>query len=397
MAGRITIIMFTVTLFCAMGMFGATTPTTYSCTNPYTGVPAQQISIINTGIETGIFLSSVALMFFLMLIAIGYMISKAFGSSTLRNLLNTEYFEFAKSVMIVVVLLLGLTLVSNIAAIVDGVAVGTGSTYVTNIGGVAASAYTYLCQTQTAVGTGLNNIAEVSIAVGIIKSLKVSYQIPIPIGFFGGLMFGFADAKIYSTNFIDASSSTGANASIVNDLLTVVTIPLLFLITFEIIFLPEAIVLGLAVLIPIGLVLRAIPVFRPTGGALIAIGIGIALVYPAMLALFNAPISSAFTTAAGNALVTPATTNACSGCTWLEKAAIAVFDNLPLKDIGIAALSINSIYYPLNLLLENNVYAIFQFLLFILDIAIAVPVTSTIASLMGGRLQTGIGGKFKVL
>jgi hypothetical protein len=387
MVNKNSLIIFAATSLLLLGIANAspTNCATFSALNA---------TIINNALNKGLALSLMALLFTINVYALGYIISRLVTSQSLKGIINAEYFELAKSAIIIVSIIFVLTLISNIAVILNGSVSGS---YVNNIYSVASSANSYLCSTQTAINSGVTGIVGLSEGIAMIRSLTISYAVPIPLEL-GAFLFGI-QFRPYTSSILESRAGDAAFAtnSFINDMIDIIVLPMLYIITFEMVLLPDLILLGLAVFIPIGLVFRTFPVFRPIGGMFIALGIGLAIIFPAVLALFNAPVSNMIISASGSNISINAPTG-CSSCNWLFKAVYDFFSNEVsyIKSLGIAFESINSIYPALNSLMYYNLYMLFQFLLFIFDLAIIIPIVSYIAEILGGKLTLGIGGKLKI-
>jgi hypothetical protein len=162
--------------------------------------------------------------------------------------------------------------------------------------------------------------------------------------------------------------------------------------------------IGLGVLLPIGIILRAIPFLRPLGGTFIALGIGAAIVYPSLLLMVNMPITSYIAPMnAGNpsALQPPCpqglTNVECKALGFATSYTTNLFNNhgqfvLETEGFYEGIDSINTIYPAFNTVLSQSfINLALQFILFIFDLIAGVVITQDIAKVMGGKVSFGVG------
>jgi hypothetical protein len=248
-----------------------------------------------------------------------------------------------------------------------------------------------------------------------------------------------SNANIFDSNFI--TSITDKNTfSLVNQAETFLVIPVLLVFQFQynLLYIVAAVALG--VFLPIGIILRAIPFLRGIGGTLIALAIGLAIIYPALLIGFNLPITNYMYSISPTKVSQQCPSSSTLVCNlWnsfnylintvnnASASTIGVFTGaFPLKlafgnqitgtnlqkaetvsgqgfltglygPILGQPLSSQSGEFPaLNFIVDNSLNSIVQFILFAFDIVIWYAITNGIANLMGGNIQLGIGKKFKL-
>jgi hypothetical protein len=221
--------------------------------------------------------------------------------------------------------------------------------------------------------------------VGALGTLSVGYYIPIPLtlpptpgGYWLTLGTQF---RPYTSDILTVTGLGGDYQSVLNDAVNIVLVPVTTLVLAQYYLLPALVVIGLAFLIPLGLIFRAFPFLRGIGGTLIAIGIGLSLIYPTILVLLNLPVLQVVASLQASA-------GGGSFSFWWISAIANYF--------GAAIGSLSSIYYGLNMIVVNVLFALSQFLLFALDLIIGYPITNGIAKALGGTIDLKVGGKLKI-
>ncbi len=359
-------------------------------------------------LPTSIFsVSLLALMISFDVVAIGYILSKIFANQGLSGWVNSEFWEMAKTAIIIVGVVAILSLLGNIALLLSPsqlVVQPSTSSYSTSLTALAMGACYYLAGVYSPGGyvggnslPGTNSylanaytyLLGLGNDIGTLKSIAVSVWIPIPPPPFAEespveFTFGFSMMP-YQNRLLETDSRFAPQyASILNDMLTFVGTPVLLLMGMQYYLLPTVFTLGLLVVIPMGLVLRAFPFVRGIGGMLIALGIGMALIYPSLLLMLNYPITQALQSSAIPTLTGSTCNNLLCGFI------------IGLNGVGDALESVNSIFPALNGILFYNAYLLLQLVLFLLDLAIAFPLVDNIARMLGGSIRLQLGGKLKL-
>jgi hypothetical protein len=346
-------------------------------------------------------------------VAIAYVVNKLSPTTGIRDWISTEYWEIAKTAMLIVGIYATLTLLGNIATLIAPSTIVSPLTTTASAASVTASGYdftgmtnlvngacAYLDGESASAGTTLNYLFGLSEATGFFKNLiiRAAIIIPTPYAF---ILSGFS-MNVYWNNMIASEVTTTPWQSMLHDLLFMVAIPVTLAIEAQLTLLPIIFVLGLGALIPVGLLLRAFPFVRGVGGTLIAIGVGVSLIYPATLVLFNYPITVALE---GNAVPKPqmigvAPNVACQGDFVICGIGGMAF-SLSTTLFGIAGndaiLSLQNIYPALNDMLYYSSYMLLQFFLFVLDLIIIFPLVDNIAKMLGGKISLNIGGRLKLI
>ncbi len=346
------------------------------------GVPASAISI-----------ALLALTISFDVLAIGYVISKVFPQTELSSWLQNEYWETAKSALLIVAIFSAISLLNNVSAFFyQPVSSSTclNAAPVTPDYNLVNAACSYLSQTNTYLANSFSYFMGLGVTLGALDSLNVGVYLPIPL-IVVGFKFGFT-ADPYQNHLLEADTP-GQYESLLNDLIDYIAFPLAMLIYVQSSILPYLFVIGIEVLIPLGLVLRAFPFVRGVGGSVIAVGLALSVIYPAVLAVFNSVVTNALQV---SALSPPSTS-----CGWniLCSALGVIYTIFPgINGVGDGLASIGNIFPALNGIINYNMYLILLFVLFIFDLAIIFSVADAIANMLGGSLRNklSLGSKLKL-
>ncbi|MGC8675943.1 MAG: hypothetical protein ACP5T3_00290 [Candidatus Micrarchaeia archaeon] len=348
-------------------------------------------------------------------VAIGYVIARLVPSTGIRSWLDTEYWELAKSAMIIIGIYAILAFIGSVSLIVYnsyypsishaaspacGYSAQSAGSYSASIGSLASAAGCYLSNTASEVGTAMQDFFFLSESLGGLRSITLTIEPPIVLpDLVNYLQFGFS-TKIYANQLLEQGVTTGKYESMINDLFSIMLIPIALLIAVQQVGLGYIVAIGLGFLIPLGLVFRAFPFIRGIGGTLIGIGVALAVVYPATLVLLNMPVSNAFV------FLAPTTSSmtsvaASSGVPVLFNIVDALLP--PPIALGILGASIaplfayvGEIYTFLDIYLFYGTYLLLQFLLFILDLVIVYALGDNIARMLGGTFRLSFGNKLKL-
>ncbi|MCL5239068.1 MAG: hypothetical protein M1286_01170 [Candidatus Marsarchaeota archaeon] len=335
-------------------------------------------------------------------LALGYIISKILPGTGVGEWLDKEYWEFVKTVMLVAGIFLVLVFMGNIATLfvppgyASSIANQTGinASTLSGTGGIATvvnGACYYLQGVQTQLGSIYDYLFGMSSGIGILQSTSFELWVPLPIPPVVAFKFGFA-LNPYQNSMLLAYVKKGDYQSILDDAITLLAFPVTLLVALQQAVLPSLFLLGLFVLLPTGLIMRSLPFIRGVGGTLIAIAIGISIIYPAVLLALNYPVTSVL---ASQAYTPPE--ESCGGglgglvCGALN-AALAAGESSS-NVVG----ALTGIYGPLNGIMAYNSYLILQLVLFILDLGITLPLIDSIAKMLGGTIRLSLGGKLKLV
>jgi hypothetical protein len=324
------------------------------------------------------------------IVAIGYVLSKIFPQTGIGDWLKGEYWEIFKSAMLIVSIFAIITLITNVShLLVPSVSTPCSNSAVSQYSAnyiLVNEACGYLSGVNTYLGTTLNYLLGLSATFGALDSLSIGAYLPIPLPYVG-FSSGFV-LKPYQNSLLEGS--TGQLQAILSDAISLIAFPVAVIIELQISALPFLYVAGLVVLIPMGLVMRALPFIRGIGGSLIAIGLAIAVIYPSLLILMNYPITQMLQTNVYNPLPSCDVPILCN----VISAVLSYFSGVVAA--GVALASFNSIFPALNGILAYNTYLVLQFVLFILDLGITYSLANNIAHMLGGEIRLSIGGKLKL-
>jgi len=366
-------------------------------------------SSLTNSLSDAVSVSFIAILFSFSIVALSYVLGEVLKVEGLKKWYQGELWETVKSILIVISIFSILVISSGIATAISGYPASFSlsgnqqslSTSIQhNLEGFYYSTYCdYIYPMNTSMNNDFDYVYGLALGTDFMKSLKLDLYIPVPIpipipGIFAGFTFG-SESNIYVSSIIDTA---GKSTSFLADFTTVVVVPLYLLFAMQAQYFYTIVILGLTFFIPFGVILRAIPVVRPIGGTLLAIGIGISLVYPALFVIMNMPLTSV----ANSIFVAPQSSSFTpSGVLAILSTIIGTiasfFVNPYVASGFVAGLSgIFGVYNQLNLITYTMVNALVQFLLLIFDLVIGLVVTGHIATLLGGRLPTGLGKKFKI-
>lgn len=392
---------------------------------------------LSTSISTtAISVSLLALIVSFDVIGLAYVIGRIFPTTNVRNWLGREYWEVTKSAILIAALFSILAIASGFGVLLTG---GSAGSYSSNIQNLLGSSESYLCTVNNQANYAIANIFPSILGISALKSIVISYPgfpvppVPLPgladlaeVVFRSGITFNPFSNFLYGVEFV----YLGQNLSFFIDFILYLIIPVKVFFSTQIIILPGLMTLGLVVLIPTGLVMRALPFIRGIGGTLIAFGIGLAIIWPTLLVLLNAPISSYFcgvlspnfcNTNVGPTAITcpPGETLTNDVCTSTALAASSVCPSLttagglfsiPCQAIinwlsglapnlfAIPLGSVDSIYPIFNLFLQYGMYLIIQlYILVIIDFMIVYALTDAVARMLGGTIRLSLGNKLRLV
>lgn len=367
------------------------------------------------GVEAATF----ALLISFVVIAIGYMVSKVFPTTGIRGWLGTEYWELAKSVLLIISIYAILTIVSNLGVLITGNLPSeaiqgqvaclqnpqTGpAAYIGNLGALYSEDEYYLSTATYNTASAWDFVGQESAAIGLLQYLTIALYLPIPIPFPPpGFAFesGFS-MKPYQNFMLETGNVIIQHfESSIYDLTQFVLYPVTILLVGLQGALPLLMSVGLGFLIPLGLIFRAFPFIRGVGGTLIAMGFGAAIVFPSILVFFNAPLTNGLSNLIYGPNGVPQVQIGqfqCTGASWIFCEMI----NVSLSALGqsnvffMAWDAFGGIYPFWNGMLLYGFYLVMQLILFVFDLLILYTVTDNVAKLLGGTIRLSLGTKMKL-
>ncbi len=400
---------------------------------------------------------AIGVMLSFMVIALVYMIGNVMNFKSMQDWYRAELWEAIKTLLMIAVIISSLVIMSAVADALVGATYtqplqGTPGALTTNLASLYNADNVYLGQLLNESYESYAAILGLNTGVGILNSFSLALWFPIPLFtitlppvVFGSVQFGSTE-NIYQSNFLGGIGNNPPSWSITQSITTLVVVPMLIAFQFQASYFYFLVSLGLGILIPLGIIFRAFPLIRPIGGTLIATGIGLALIYPAILLIINMPVSNYIYTfsqaqtvnnncpfssglickmwGATIALIAqPGLFSLTSGAIAGPEVGVTTYAGaelvkLPLivalgsaaannanvvgaltdgYAIGIATpLSSGGVYPSLNLILDNTIGMIVQLILLGIDIMAALIITGAITQMLGGKIRLGFGKKFSL-
>ena len=326
-------------------------------------------------------------------VAFGYVLARLVPGTGIRGWLDNEYWEIAKSAMLIAGIYAILMFVSSISLILAGCPPPAGGNVASNINTlISIDSASYFQPAANEINTKTSELYSVSFWLGFFRNVQLTITVPIPLLPGVTLLSGFR-TNIYSNPLLEQGPTTGTYESILNDAFTMLIFPITMLFVAQEIGLTYIVAIGLGILIPLGIVFRAFPFIRGVGGTLVGIGFALAVIYPAAIALINIPVNNAL------ALQTAATGSGCtlSGLFGSFICSLTAYVSVLTGGISTAAEGIGTIYPVLNELDITMLYFILQLMLFIIDLVVAYVLGDNIARKLGGTLRLSLGGKLKLV
>ena len=349
-------------------------------------------------------------------VAIAFVISRLFPNTGIRNWIQNEYWEIAKSAIIIVSIYGAIMFIGNLsyALVPNSIATGIHTSAFADITPLVAGAEGYLCNVNSNLTNIWSEVGIMSAGTGFWSSVQLGFYIPIPILEYVTLFFGvqflpFANWMLQTGNYFISPFS-----SIIGDLVNFMLFPFTALIIGFLTTLPSFAYIGLTFFIPLGIMFRAFPFIRGIGGTIIAIGVALCLVIPATFILFNYQVTTLIASALPISVPVPFLF-ASESCTAVSSSAGAgiIGSFLCLASIfspgsvaptnlfysiwaAFPVFSLSAIYTYLNQIFVIGFYIIIQMLLFVFDLIIMYPLVDAIAKAMGGSIRLSLGNKLKL-
>lgn len=401
-------------------------------------VVTESYSSLGNCIAATIPLGMLGVLLALVLVAIVYMIGALLPNTGLRAWYGNELKEAVKSAIILVIIFSVLAIISGFAVtfMSGGTPATTGSQYdilSSNLQGMYTTiANDYLAVQINYATQAFYKVFGLNAGIAFLKSISISlnFPVPIPLPFppfpvVASVRSGITESVLQVNTGTFGPTSDPGSSGLLADAAANLIVPVLVTLQMQYDLLFSVIIVGLGVLIPIGMVLRSIPVMRQLGAVFLAFGIGAALVYPSMLLLFNYPVSSYLTPSPS----TISNSEACSTlflsqslpggalgsgasqliCNIVEGASADVImgyaNYLPgvstpdaitsfMTGFGAGLLGLGTVYPALNIIFSvEMVDVVAQFVMFIFDIVISIVIVEDISRALGGpsRLMFGLG------
>ncbi|MDE1856618.1 MAG: hypothetical protein KGH98_00875 [Candidatus Micrarchaeota archaeon] len=381
----------------------------------------------------------IGLMLSLLFVAIAYMVGEVLRVEGLKNWYKTELWEATKSLFVIAIVFSVIVILGSVAVSLVGITpqqpsglysnstVAQSASLATNLGNLyAAVANQYLLPQSLAAQSAFSESLGISLAYSAIKSLQIDVYadypiLPPPYPNLVDVTFGVYKQYIYQNTVLDSGDTGGI--SFLTSMLSLIIVPVMLLASIQLSLLPLMAFIGLGILLPIGIVLRAFPFLRPVGGTMIALGIGISIIYPTLMLLFNIPLTNYATSflmlqnppnpplpcgnipvlwpfVSGAQAVYSYAGSPSSGPGWQDgiSTIFGSFCGYSEQTNGYYLLpQAASVYPPINALTRYSFGMLLQFILFIFDLVIMVVIIESIANVLGGTIRNKLSlGKFKL-
>jgi hypothetical protein len=381
-------------------------------------------------LNNSVILSVMALVISFAVIAIAYMISRLAPTLGIRNWLQAEYWEVTKTAIIIVVIFAMITIIGNIAtALYSAPVTLTGGDITPLING----AETYLCNVNYNLMQTWGWMGLLGAGTGFWANLKMGnyiiyFALPSETGGFA-ILSGSTFIPFNNWMLQTGNPMIGPYGSIIGDTINLLLFPFTVINLIGVDIVPSMAVVGLTFFIPLGLIFRSLPFIRGIGGTLIAIGLGLAVIFPATLVMFNGIFINYITQAVAIAPPPPPTVPPATGLTFCPFAppgggsafgsglATLTCDTLPsLLDIsqllpaanfasnddavghlnGANVFSDTAIYQYMDIILATGAYVIVQLVVITIDLVIVYAITDSVARALGGSVRLQLGGKLRI-
>ena len=354
-------------------------------------------------LSTSPLFSVIALAFMLsfLVIAIGVIINRVVPGTKLNEWLKDEYWEMAKSAILIAGAISILVFAGNISLLLIGQQ-ATGSYTLSGLNQILNTLSSSSGYALCSIYGDINDFeggSPLGIATGIStwKTINVGYWLPIPIPGVGAFTFG-SKFLLYNNPMLE-SVSAGQFESIVNDIINFLYFPVSSLVVFMYILIPLIVYIGIMVFVPLGIIFRAFPFLRPIGGTLFAFGVGLSIVFPLLIILINEPLTSILYSMLSYSIPPPTTGNGLlNGIikVLFISLNIVLNDISPLYNFASAIPPTVSIYPALNIYAPYFMFLFAEFLFLLIDLMIWYPLVDSIAKSLGGTIRLELGGRLRI-
>ncbi len=398
------------------------------------------IGPIGDCVESTIPYWAIGIMLSFAMVGIAYMLGEVLNLSGLKNWYQGELWESTKTIMIVVIIFAALILLSGIGDALAGPYVPTGlpaasfsqvtggtsisSVITNNLQGLYGADEAYLKNGTTYLNNAFGSLLGAAMGIDFLKSVTFSLWLPLPI--FPPVIQVSVDegstGNIFYSSIID-SQFTSPSYSMLGAAARLVVVPTLIIMELQYGTVTTShpnglfftiVMLGLGLFIPFGIVMRALPFLRGLGGTMLAIGIGLSIVYPTLLVAINLPVTDMVLGQAVFA-TSPQAQSPCSAglLCFLIQPIQQAFSGISttansLVSFGsgfgsatgtvFGGFDIPSSVYPVaNLVTTNILVALLQFILFIIDLIVGYTIIRDVAALMGGSVRLSLGRRMSLV
>ncbi|MFP3278011.1 MAG: hypothetical protein RXO43_00385 [Candidatus Micrarchaeota archaeon] len=352
---------------------------------------------------------ALAFMLSFLVIAIGVMINKAVPGTKLGEWLKNEYWEMAKSAILIAGAISILVFAGNISLLLIGQQ-ATGSYTMSGLNQILNTLSSSSGQALCSIYDDINNFGSsesgfpespLGIVTGIAtwKTINVGYWLPIPIPGVGAFTFG-SKFQVYNNPMLESIPQTpmGQFESIVNDIINFLYFPVSSLVALMYILTPLIVYIGIMIFVPLGIIFRAFPFLRPIGGTLFAFGVGLSIVFPLLIILINMPLTSILYNTLNYSPIPTTGNELLDGIIKvLLAAANTILTGIYPEYNFFSAIPLTiSIYPALNIYAPYFMFLFAEFVFFLIDLMIWYPLVDSIAKSLGGTIRLELGGKLRI-
>jgi len=368
----------------------------------------------------------VALLFSFFIIALAYLLGQVVNIEQLRGWYKNELWELTKTLILIGMIYLVIILMSSLAngfEIANNVglsSISSSCSSAQNFDMIYCAAEQYLNIQTILTQKALLAVTGTSIGIQDAKSLRLNtfdgVTIPIPDTDTELKYTYILSYNPLKSDVLDTSITSG-ESYVKNTFLLLISPMYLFAnIFYEIFYV--VVYLSLGILIPMGIVFRAIPFLRNVGGTLIALGITGAVLVPLTLVVLNAPVSDFIVNHYYSSMPPiPSQYNGCQNmglgvvnlCNLMTVVPQTIFSStqsILIKPLfgnpganGYNAATISlftGAITTVNMLNYYTIPLIVNLILFIADFVLIYALAQGIATQLGGSLRLSLGGKMKI-
>lgn len=361
------------------------------------------------------------LLFSFQLVAFSYLIGEVLNIQSFKGWYKSELWEALKSLAVVIFVYATIVIAGNMLYDYYNATPGStagcpglGQGVSGNFGVLYCVTYNYLLSQAQFSNDTYNMLLGESLGVEQFKSYFFStyFDFPLPpfpicvpapvacTSAWGSINLG-TDYYPVNSNVFDTGITSGN--SFVKELFNFVSFPLFLVFETQDYLFYVLLAVALGVLLPLGIIMRAIPFIRPIGGTLMGIAIGIILIYPLTLSLLNINLWNFFGEFATGG-TNPGSPGAIGGAIINELFQLISFNPTGMLNAisfgpsytdgynsGVASVVEGNGGIFLNTAMTYVIPAVIQLVTFIIDLVIWIVATTQITKLLGGSLRLKIG------
>lgn len=362
----------------------------------------------------------IGLLFSFYFVALSFLIGEVIGIQSFKGWYRAELWEAVKSIGIVAIIFAVIIFLGAMAGFFvqysNGPGCSAGPTPFANISALFCDSSGFLGnEIIHPVNDSFYNALGVAVGAGLMRSISLSgYNTlpfpPVPIPgvpcCYGSLNLG-SDTNLYQSSILDTTIPAGP--TFLKDLNNLLVYPMVMIMIVQYYLTLVLMSVGLGVFLPLGLILRAVPFLRGIGGTLIALAIAVAVIYPSLIVFVNAPITGTITFSAptcppvntelGTGLSTALLQLAYATAYGIQGVAFSGIPNQAAFQCGYSA-AVDTFFTGnaadsggsvISVIFDYQLPMVLQFILFVIDLIMAIVLAQQIAKMLGGSLRLGFG------